>query len=150
MLRWPMQDPEFFLNRLQDEMGRMVERVWHGGVSTRPFDGQEWAPPVDVFEHPDRYVFFLEIPGVNANEIDVSHAGGTLTVRGRKEAATETGEGIRPVRSERRFGVFMRNLDLPAGVDAERMSARCNSGVLEITIPKSESSRPRSVKINVA
>jgi len=149
MSPWPMQDPEFFINRLQDEMGRLVERVWHGGVSTRPFDGQEWAPAIDMYEHPERYVLYVEVPGVHPNEIDVSHAGSTLTLRGRKEPTTETSEHVRPVRTERRFGSFCRTLDLPADVEASRLSARCTSGVLEISLPKTESSRPRSVRIDV-
>jgi HSP20 family protein len=149
MTPWSRPDPEFILNRLQDEMSRMVERVWHGGLSTRPFDGQEWAPAVDIYEHPDRYVAYFEVPGVNGNEIEISHAAGSITIRGKKEPVTETGEHVRALRTERRFGAFLRAIDLPPDVDAGRLSARCTGGVLEITLPKSEAARPKTVKVTV-
>lgn len=150
MAMWPRPDPDFILNRLQDEMARMVERVWHGGVSTRPFDGQEWAPAVDMVEHPDRYVIYFEVPGVHGNEIEVTHAGGAITVRGKKEPPAELSETVRGMKAERRYGSFMRSVELPADADANRMSARCTSGVLELTVPKSESARPKTVKVTVA
>ena len=149
MFPWPPPDPQSVLNKLQDEMRGVVDRVWHTGVSTRPFDGQEWAPLVDLYEHPDFYQVFMEVPGVNPNEIDVSYIGNTVTVRGRKDAVAEKTEHVFPIRAERRFGIFCRTVELPSGVDVAKTSARCEAGVLQLKIPKSESSKPRTVKIQV-
>jgi HSP20 family protein len=146
---WQAPDPQSLFNRLQDEMRDVVERVWHTGVSTRPFDGQSWGPQVDLYEHNDRYTVFLEVPGVKPNEIDVSYVGNSVTVRGRKEAPLETSEQVRLARGERRYGAFCRSIELPGDVDVGRTSAKFHAGVLELTIPKSELSRPRSVKIQV-
>ncbi|MEK6676941.1 MAG: Hsp20/alpha crystallin family protein [Planctomycetota bacterium] len=149
MAPWPIPDPQFFINRLQDEMNRVVERVWHGGISTRPFDGQEWGPAFDLYEYPDRFVLFVEVPGVHPNEIDVSHAANSVTIRGRKEPTTEINEQTRAVHAERRFGAFCRTVDLPAEVDSARVSAKFHGGVLEVTLPKPEANRPKSVKIEI-
>ena len=145
----PFQDPQLSLGALQDEMNRMFERVWHGGVSMRPFDGQPWAPAIDLYEHEDRYVVHAELPGVTAECVDVSYLGNSLTIRGEKARPEGLGEATPPLRSERRFGAFCRTVELPGGIDADRASANCHSGVLEITIPKSAASRAKTIRVDV-
>ena len=143
------QDTQISLGTLQDEMNRLVERVWHAGVSTGPFDGQEWAPPIDLYEYPERYVMFVELPGVDVKDIDVSHVENALTIRGERHAPT--GEsGARSVRAERRFGGFCRTINLSEEIEPDSVSAKCHNGVLEVTIPKSKANMPKSVKIDVA
>lgn len=148
MAFWNSQDPQFSIRNLQDDMNRLMERVWHAGVSMGPFDGQEWAPLVDLYEHADSYSLNVDIPGVDSDSIDVSYVGSTLTIRGNKQPP-EDDDQTRALRRERRFGAFCRAIDLPGDIDADRLTAKCHAGVLEIIIPKSASSRPRSVKINV-
>jgi len=144
-----LQDPQLSLSNLQDEMNRLFERLWHGGLSTRPFDGQQWAPPIDLYEHDDRYTLYVEVPGVDASSVDVSYLGSSLTVRGEKLRPTGVSDETPAVRSERRFGTFCRTIELPGGVDADRVSAKCCFGVLEVTIPKSEASKPKSIRVEV-
>lgn len=146
----PFQDPQLSLSALQDEMNRMFERVWHGGVSTRPFDGQAWAPPIDLHEFDDRYVLFAEIPGVNPESVEVTYLASSLTLRGERTPPGGGGESSSSLRSERRFGAFSRTVELPGGIDADRASAKCVHGVLEITIPKSAASRPRTIRVDVS
>ena len=144
----PLQDVPVSLGNLQDEVNRLFDRVWHGGLSTGPFDGQECAPPIDLYELDDRYTLLVEVPGVDAGTVDLSYVGHTITVRGEKVRSADLADDRR-VRGERRFGTFCRSIELPADIDADRLSAKCQGGVLEITIPKAESSRPKSVKIEV-
>ena len=73
----------------------------------------------------------------------------TLTIRGEKSRPETIGENDRPVRGERRFGSFNRSLDLPADIDADGLTAKCHAGVLDVRIPKLESSKPKSVKIDI-
>ncbi len=139
------------LNNLQDEMSRILEKVWHGGISAGPFDGQSWAPTIDVHEHNGCYVFYSEVPGVAPDTIDVSYLGGVLTIRGNKAApAGIDGEPGHVLREERRFGAFSRSIELPPGSDHEKLTAACRDGVLTITIPKSASAKPKSVRVNVS
>jgi HSP20 family protein len=144
----PLQDVPVSLGNLQDEVNRLFDRVWHSGFSTGPFDGQECAPPIDLYELDDHYTLLVEIAGVDAGTVDLSYVGHTITVRGEKVRPADLADDRR-VRGERRFGTFCRSINLPADIDADRLTAKCQAGVLEITIPKSESSRPKSVKIDV-
>lgn len=138
------------LSELQAEMNGLFQRLWHAGLTTGPLDGQEWAPALDVIEEADRYVVKAEVPGLEASDIDVSYSEGTLTIRGHKkeEYTEETRAGL--IRRERRFGQFARALPLPGAVEASRICATCRHGVLEVTLPKKEDSRARTVKIEVS
>ncbi len=144
----PFQDPQMSLGALQDEMNRLFERVWHGGVSTRPFDGQAWAPPIDLFEFDDRYVLFAEIPGVAPESVELSCLGNCLTIRGEKRRPPDIKQETSR-QSERRFGAFCRTVDLPCEVEADRAGAKFVNGVLEVTVPKSAASRPRTIRVEV-
>ncbi len=145
----PIHETQQALGTLQDEMNRMFERVWHAGVSTPPFDGQQWAPTIDIYEHDDRYVMYVELAGVEAEDVDVSHVGNALTIRGEKTLPAGIEDGTPSLQRERRFGTFCRTVELPAGADAGKVTAKCQCGVLEITVPKSEVCRPKAIKINV-
>ncbi|MGB2987264.1 MAG: Hsp20/alpha crystallin family protein [Phycisphaerae bacterium] len=145
----PFQETPLSLSNLQDEMNRLFERIWHAGLSTRPFDGQKWAPVVDLHEHPDHYTLYAEVPGVDGSSIELSYLDPALTIRGEKTRPAGVSEEDRPLRGERRFGTFCRMVELPAGINADNLSAKCQAGVLEITIPKSESSRPKAIKVEV-
>lgn len=142
-------DPQLSLNNLQDDLNRVMEKFWHAGLSTGPFNGQQWAPVVDMYEREDSYQLYAEIPGIDPSTIDVTFLGNTLTLRGDKIRPEGVADNDRPVRGERRYGNFCRAIDLPGDVDPDRMNAKCDHGVLKITIPKNESSKPRSVKISV-
>jgi len=143
------QDPQQIFGTLQDEMNRVFDRVWHGGITTRPFDGQPWAPAIDLYEHDDRYVLYVEVPGVDGSTVDVSCVGNTLTMRGEKSRPAGVNDETATLHRERRFGGFCRTIDLPGKINVDQVSARCHCGVLEITVPKSESSRPKSVKVSI-
>jgi HSP20 family protein len=145
----PLQDTQLSLSNLQDEINKGFERIWHSGVSTRPFDGQQWAPVVDLYEFENCYMLYAEIPGVDGSAVEVTYLDNALTIRGEKPRPDEAAQSERSVRNERRYGAFCRTVDLPPGIDADRLSAQCSSGVLQVTIPKSEASRPKAVKIDI-
>ena len=145
-----IQDAQLSLGNLQDEMRRLVERVWRGGISTGPFDGQQCGIAVDICEHDDAYRLFAEVPGVNGKDIEVSVLDGALVIRGEKCRPESCCEGAdRRVRGERRFGTFSRSIELPCNSDADALSAKCHDGVLTVRIPKLESSKPKTVKIEL-
>lgn len=134
---------------VQDEVNRLVDRVWHLGLRAGPLDGQEWAPAIDVIEEPDRFLVRAELPGLGTEEVDVSISGGTLTIQGRKRSDLPEGDDRHYLRSERRFGAYSRTVPLPATVDAENATAHCRKGVLEVVLPKKEDARPKSIEISV-
>ena len=143
------KDLHVSLTNLQDEMNHLFERMWHSGVSAGPFDGQEWAPALDVAELPRSYVVTVEVPGVDAAAIDVSFLGQTMTIRGSKPAPNNDESDQRAIHRERRFGTFMRTIDLPTEVQEAHVSAKCKGGVLEVTVPKAEGSMPKAIRVDV-
>jgi HSP20 family protein len=87
-----------------------------------------------------------DIPGVKADDIEVSMDKGVLTIKGeRKHESTESKEGYKRV--ERSHGVFMRRFALPDGVDGEQITASSKEGVLEVVIPKSDPEKPRRIEV---
>lgn len=145
----PIQDAQSVLGAVQDEMNRLFDRVWHGGISTKPFDGQSWAPNVDLYEFDDRYMLLAEVPGLDPTSIDITYHDHSLTVRGHKPRPGGIGHDTPSLTCERRYGSFARTVELPAGVDPDQITAKCTSGVLEIAIPKSETSRARTIRVDV-
>lgn len=143
----PLQDTQQVLTNLQDEMNRVFDRVWHVGVSTPPLDGQKWAPPIDMYEFDDRYVLVAEVPGVDAADIELSQLGESLTIRGAKKRPAVASDAINTLRTECRHGSFSRTIELPPGAAKDRTNARCAAGMLEVTVYKLETNKPRTIKV---
>ena len=106
------------------------------------------TPPMDLFEGKDHYEIRFDLPGLKKEDIDVTYQDGVLTVRGeRKQEAREEEEGGKVVRQERYRGTFERTLRLPEKVDASRMSARFEDGVLELNLPLLPEAKPVRLQI---
>lgn len=103
----------------------------------------DFTPALDMRETDEAYLLCVDLPGMKKSEIRLDIAENVLTIAGerRREA---TGEGRY---SERSFGQFERTVGFPANVNAEKIEAHFTDGVLEITVPKSESARTHSIKI---
>src|SRR5262245_65345632 len=94
-----------------------------------------WAPDVDIIDGDREITVRAEIPGIEAKDLDVTVSGEVLTISGQKKEEREE-EGKAYFRSERRYGAFRRSLTLPAGIDAQNVSAEYDKGVLTVRIPK--------------
>ena len=135
------------LASLQDEIGQMLGRMWHTGISTAPLDGQNWAPAIDVYEEATGYVLTAEVPGLKVDDIEVTHEDGELVIRGQKAADFDE-EGDREyLKAERRYGSFSRSLTLPLDVDAEKVEADYANGILSVRLPKATRERPKQIRI---
>ncbi|MFO0972275.1 MAG: Hsp20/alpha crystallin family protein [Phycisphaerae bacterium] len=137
----------FSLRDLQGEFDRLVERLWHGGLSTRPLDGMDWAPSMDVIEEPGRFLIRAEVPGMSASDVEVSVLERVVTIKGTKAAPLPGGNAGRRLRSECRYGSFCRTIELPVAVNADRVGAACRNGVLEVEIAKIDAAQPRTVRV---
>lgn len=84
-----------------------------------------------------------------AEQLDLTLSGNALTFKGEVEAETEF-EGATYLRRERRAATFTRSLTLPVAVEADRAQASLHDGVLTLTLPKSESVRPKTIKVTAA
>jgi HSP20 family protein len=101
---------------------------------------------MDLTETADQFVLTADLPGLSEEDVQIEVADRVLSISGeRKSSHDETKGGYRRV--ERAFGSFRRTLTLPEGVDGEAITAVFDKGVLEITIPKPETRKPRRITI---
>lgn len=106
----------------------------------------DWTPAVDVKETDKEFILHADIPGVDPKDIDVHMENGLLTIKGQRESEkTEDHDGY--TRIERSYGQFYRRFSLPDTADAERINAKCDNGVLRITIPKHAKLQARKIKV---
>lgn len=101
-------------------------------------------PLTNIVETKDAYVLEAELPGVTKDGLEVSVENGELTIVGRRAAAAPEG---RAVYRESRGGDFRRTFTLDAAVDAGRITAKLELGVLRLTLPKAESLKPRKIAV---
>ena len=108
-----------------------------------------WAPPVDIFERQDQLVIRAEVPGIHKEDMDVRIENGVLTLHGERKEEKETKE-VNAHLMERVYGSFTRSFSLPTTVDPTKVTAVYKDGVLEVTVPKVETAKPKKVEIKVA
>lgn len=127
------------------------------GGRTRPWWPERWfrtdemelrPPTVDVFEEKDDIVVKAELPGIEKDDIDVNLTDHSLTIKGEKKKEEEVKEE-NYYRSERSYGSFLRTLELPKEVRADRVKASFKNGILEVRMPKTEEAKVREVKVKV-
>lgn len=136
------------LSRIRNEIDRIFEDPFGLLAPTTGFF-EGWAPPLDVYEDKDKYVVKAELPGMKRDEINVSLDGNTLTVSGERKEEQEKNEGD-TYRAERYFGRFQRSITLPAAVDANKIQAAYNDGVLRVTLHKSEEAKPKHIQVKTS
>ena len=69
---------------VRNEFDRWLDRLWHSGWTTAPLDGQDWAPRVDVVDEADCFRLRAEVPGLTAEDVELSFLDGALTIKGTK------------------------------------------------------------------
>jgi HSP20 family protein len=138
------QDP------LREAMQQMRHQLFHQHVE-QPYEeaqgmGGAWSPLVDIFEDSEGITLKVELPEVDANDVDIQLEGNTLTLRGeRKLEKADKQEGYHRV--ERSYGAFARRFTLPSTVEAGSVSAKSCDGVLRIFLPKRAETKPRQIKV---
>jgi HSP20 family protein len=139
LVRW---DPGREVDTLQSEVNRIFD-TFFGGNETR---ARRWVPAMDLVETEDHLVLRADLPGLEQDDVNVEVKDGVLTISGERRAEQEQkSEGFHRV--ERAFGSFSRSLLLPDGIDAEKVAANFDKGVLEVRIPKPEERKPHRVSI---
>lgn len=134
------------LNELYSRMSRLFDEAFGtGGVA----GSVAWAPAVDLAETADNIVVTCELPGMTAEDVEISLENNVLTIQGeKKEARTEEDSERRYHLWERTYGAFRRSFTLPRTVDADKISAEFANGVLTITLPKTAEAKGRRIPIS--
>ena len=103
-------------------------------------------PAVNLWEREHDFVVEAELPGVQEADLDISVVGNELTIKGSR--GDQSAEGTTFHRRERRHGEFVRVLRMPVEIAADSVDAKLIQGVLTITLPKAEQSRPRRIRVS--
>ncbi len=103
-------------------------------------------PTVNVWADNDNAIITSELPGINAEEVDISVNGKSITLRGSRKLE-EACDGVCYHRQERWQGQFTRTIDLPFLINADKVEARFNKGVLHLTVPRAEADKPRKIAV---
>ncbi|MBT1073509.1 Hsp20/alpha crystallin family protein [Pelotalea chapellei] len=136
------------LRSMQEQMNKLLNLSWNHDLSGEDLKEGIWQPSVDIYETEDSIVIKAELPDVDQKDIEVRIEDSTLILKGeRKHEGDVKKENYH--RIERYFGTFQRSFSLPATVQQENVSATCERGVLTITLPKKEDTRPKQIKVEV-
>lgn len=154
-------DPLSQFRRLSEQMDRWFDTVGTGRTQNRASGANDnpwmqnaqsmWAPELETFLRDDQFVVRLDLPGINKDEVNVEITDDALVIHGeRQQTHQEERDGF--YRSERSYGRFYREVQLPDGAQPDSAKANYRDGVLEITVtaPPRQLNRPRRVEIGAA
>jgi len=128
---------------LMKDFDQLFQELTRQGVR----QGRELAPPTDIYETEAGVTLQVDLPGHDPKAIEVKVEKNVLTLRSERKADPSVKESAR--RLERGFGVYTRSFKLPDSVDASKVEARYEAGVLTLTMPRKEESRPRVIEVKV-
>ncbi|MGC9399684.1 MAG: Hsp20/alpha crystallin family protein [Anaerolineae bacterium] len=129
---------------LRDAMNRLLEESW-----VRPF-GEGFGPQVpavDMIDKEDHILVKATVPGLKAEDLEITTVGNTLTIKGEVKEEKEEGEEDRYIYRERRYGAFCRSFTLPEEIDADKAEAEFEDGILTLQLPKAESAKRKSITV---
>jgi len=138
--------PFWHLSNLRDE----IDRLFDAPLTEFTRSAQQmlggWTPAVDLYEDKDNLVVRAELPGMTKEDIGISLHEGVLTLSGERKVE-EPCKDAAVCRSERFVGRFQRTLTLPAPVNPDKVNATYRDGILTVTLPKTEESKPKQIAV---
>jgi HSP20 family protein len=140
---WKVRNPFDELSSMRRQMDRFLEAFGsrqEGRITAGVF------PAVNLSEDPEHYFIRAELPGINADQLDIQVTGNNISLSGKREIAEE-GNGVRYHRREREGGSFSRAITLPGDIDADKVEADLLNGILTVKIAKAEAAKPRQIEI---
>ena len=120
-----------------------VDRLWNGAL---PAESAAY-PALNLWDDGENFHAEAELPGFRIDDIELAVAGSDLQIRGRRE--TSGGKEWTVHRRERPSGEFSRTVTFPAEIDADRVQAALEDGVLRVTLPKAPCAKPRKIDVKV-
>lgn len=142
---WPTWNYSPSFTEMAD-LRRQMDRLWEGVSGSQGIAGAGVFPLINVTEDKDAYRLRAELPGIKSDELDITVTGKSLAIAGERKIEEET-NGARYHRREREAGSFRRMVSLPGPIDADKVEATCNNGILTVVLPKAEESKPRQISV---
>lgn len=148
MTRW---NPNRDMSNFSRDMNRLFHGMWAGPSAVQSEADSvcgSWVPAVNILEKENAINITVELPGMQANDVDVTVEDGVLSIRGER-SFEKLEEGEKYHRFESSCGAFERRFTVPTSVDSAKIEARFKNGIMSVALPKREESLPRTVKVNV-
>jgi HSP20 family protein len=134
------------LGNLRDELNSFFEMPFRSSFARAGQLFTGWSPALDLYENGDHLIAVVELPGMRKEDFEISLHDGTLTVSGERKRKSTNGEKAQ--RTERYVGAFRRSIALPTRVDASKVNATYQDGILKVTLPKAEEAKPKQIKVS--
>lgn len=135
----------FGIGELQNEINRLFTDM---GESDSSGATAHWMPKVDIQEYDNRFQLFVDLPGVDPQEVEITLDNGILNISGERRDVMPAGDGeVSNRRCEREHGHFYRRFILPDTIDTDNVNAKGVNGVLEISIQKQAKAQPRRIEV---
>jgi HSP20 family protein len=145
LIRW---NPWNELVSLRERMNRVFDdSLFRSDRREDSFAMGTWSPAVDMFEKDDTVVIKAELPGLDKKDVSLDLQNGVLTLKGERKYENEVKEE-NYYRREMSCGKFIRSFTLPADVDADKIKAEFQNGLLTVEVPKPEEHKPKQIKVN--
>ena len=142
LIRW---QPFHEMESLQRDMNRMFEAIASNNQGSM---GQSFMPLAEMEQTEDAIHLKVEVPGMNADDLDVRVTREAVTISGeRKSESKSQKDGMK--RSEFRYGSFSRTIPLPIPVDNERVTGDYHNGILTLELPKLQKQENKVTKVNI-
>jgi HSP20 family protein len=127
---------------------RTVDRLFDNVGPDHEWLPTQWGLAVDVAENKDDFIVKASVPGIKPDDLDISYADDTLTIRGEIKSDNEYKEDQYHFR-ERRYGSFSRSISLPTKIKGDAIEASYQDGVVTLRLPKTEEVKPKRIAIKV-
>lgn len=142
----------------QDPLGEMLSvqkrlnNLFENALARTDFEAQGgleyWTPVADIYGSDDSFQVFLELPGIEQDQIELRIDGDQLVVEGERQAERDAA-GRRFHRVERSSGRFMRRIDLPADADRDQIDAAFRNGLLHVSLPRTRNSKSGPIRVKI-
>jgi HSP20 family protein len=134
-----------------ESLRREMDRLWDPSFTVAPFGGlgsEAWLPSADISETKDKLLIKLDLPGLEAKDVDVSVSGDILTIKGEKRKEEEE-KDEHYYCCERYCGSFQRSFRLPVDIQSDKVEASFDKGVLKVTLPRTEQAKKKEIEVKV-
>ena len=140
---WGFRMPFQELERMRQQMDSLFSQL-----SDSDYAGSRAGvfPAINLTEDADSYYVRAELPGVKAADLDIQATSKGLSIAGERKLAVE-GDNVRYHRRERDAGSFSRIIGLPGDIDADKVDARLENGILTVSVPKAEAAKPKQITV---
>ena len=140
LIRWePMRE----MMTLREAMDRLFDDAFTRPISMSAVSG---VPAIDLYQNDDEVVVKASLPGLKADDVQITVTAGVLTLRGEFKQDEEKKEATYHIH-EHRYGSFERSITLPVDVETDKAKADFKDGILTITLPKAEAVKPKTISI---